>query len=236
MRTLQPYLTDPPTPTDSPPLIKSATPTLTATATSTPVTYQVKANNDMFGIAFRYGISPQALMTANPSVNPRAMDPGTLLIIPVTLTPAVSANTPTPPGPSPTAIVSIPGGPDCYLATDGGVWCFLMASGEVTLALPLPAKDTRYLQVTIRDQQVASAVDGKSAGVTGHLALPAGQKPASQVWVAAAAFDAGGAVVGVRKWEAASVLSPGGTLSFDLQVYTLGPLIDHVSLLAQARP
>jgi hypothetical protein len=90
--------------------------------------------------------------------------------------------------------------------------------------------------VTIQDQQVAIVVDGKSAGVTGHLALSSGQKPASQVWVAATAFNAGGAVVGVRKWEDAGPLSPGSLLSFDLQVYTLGPLIDHVTLLAQGRP
>ena len=109
-------------------------------------------------------------------------------------------------------------------------------SGEVTLALPLPDNDTRYLPVTIQNQQVVIAVDGKSAGVTGRLALSSGQKPASQVWVGATAFDAGGAVVGVRKWEAASSLSPGGVISFDLQVYTLGPLIDHVTLVAQARP
>jgi hypothetical protein len=45
----------------------------------------------------------------------------------------------------------------------------------VTLALPLPDNDTRYLLVTIQDQQVAIAVDGKSAGVSGRLALSSGQ-------------------------------------------------------------
>jgi hypothetical protein len=252
----------------------------------------------MYGIAFRYGISPQALMTANPTVNPRAMGPGTILIIPVTLTPPASAGTPTAPAPSPTAIVSIPRTPDCYPSTDGGVWCFLLVkndrtlgleiitgvirlaatdtqaaqktieqaattlldllpagasaplvayfpspappsfipSGEVTLALPLPDNDTRYLPVTIQDQQIAIGGDGKSAGVTGRLALTSGQKPASQVWLAATAFDAVGAVVGVRKWEATGSLSPGSLLSFEFQIYTLGPLIDHVILLAQARP
>ena len=296
--TLRLYQTDTLTPTASLSLIKSATPTSTATVTPPPVTYKVKDNDDMYGIAFLFGVSPQALMTANPKVNPRAMSPGTILIIPVPLTPPANADTPTSPGPSPTAIVSIPRPPDCYPDTEGGVWCFLLVkndrtsglesitgvirlaggdpqstqkpieqaattlidllpagastplvayfpppaplsfipSGEVTLALPLPENDTRYLPVTIQDQQVAIALDGKSAEVTGSLALSSGQKPASQAWIAATAFDAGGAVVGVRKWEAASPLSPGSKLSFDLQVYTLGPLIDHVSLVAQARP
>jgi LysM repeat protein len=293
--TLRLYLTDTPTASITPPLFKSPTPTPTATATPTPITYKVRDNDDMYGIAFRYGISPQALMTANPTVNPRAMGPGTVLIIPVTLTPA-NTGTPTAPGPSPTSIVSISRAPDCYPALDGGVWCFLLVKnertvaiesitgtirlaagdgqseqksfeqaattlldilsagesaplvayfpppvpailspgGEVTLALPLPENDTRYLPATVQDKQVTIAPDGKSAGVTGHLALASGQ--ASQVWIAATAFDASGAVVGVRKWEASSSLTPGNLLAFDFQVYTLGPLIDSVTLQVQARP
>ena len=109
-------------------------------------------------------------------------------------------------------------------------------TGEVTLALPLQENDTRYLPVAIQDQQVTIAVNGKSAEITGHLALASGQTPASQEWIAATAFDAHGAVVGVRKWEVAGALTLGGVMAFDFQIYTLGPLIDHVTLLAQARP
>ena len=111
------------------------------------------------------------------------------------------------------------------------------ASGDVTLALPIPSGDTRYLAMTLQDQQVLIATDGKSAQVTGHLALAAANQPAAQVWIAATAFTADGAVVGVRKWEGASPpYAAGSSIAFDLQIYTLGPQIDHVTLLFQARP
>jgi hypothetical protein len=74
----------------------------------------------MTGIAIQYGISVDALLKANPSVNPRAMSVGIPLIIPVggRATPTVLAPTPTP----------IPLTMDplaCYPTPEGGLWCFL---------------------------------------------------------------------------------------------------------------
>src|SRR5690606_27204006 len=84
-----------PLPSDTP-APATATPTLTPspTPTGTPVYYQVDADDDMFGISLRYGISLDALMTANPSVIPYAMGVGTLLLIPITQTPLPPASTP----------------------------------------------------------------------------------------------------------------------------------------------
>ncbi len=109
-----------------------STPSLTAstmpTATAIPVTYKVAKNDDMFGIAFKYGISPQALMTANPKVNPRAMSVGTLLIIPVTPVPGTKnpskGATPRPQATPTYSLASSLRPPDCYPSGDGGVWCF----------------------------------------------------------------------------------------------------------------
>ncbi len=51
----------------------------------------------MYGIAFRYNISPDVLMTANPDVNPRAMGVGHVnFLIPVTPMPPSAAATQTP--------------------------------------------------------------------------------------------------------------------------------------------
>lgn len=111
-------------------------PTLTLTATPVLITYKVAKNDDMFGIALRFGISPQMLMTANPSVNPRAMGVGTVLVIPVT--PAPGGKTPapqktpstqeTPSQPAVNALAS----PVCYPAGDGGLWCFWLLQSSAS--------------------------------------------------------------------------------------------------------
>jgi LysM repeat protein len=75
--TLRPYPSDTPSATPFPTGYSSPTSSPTVTPTPTPVYYDVRDGDDMFGIAFFYGISPQALMTANPTVNPRAMGLGT---------------------------------------------------------------------------------------------------------------------------------------------------------------
>lgn len=117
-----------PTDTPAPP---TATPTLTPspTPTGTPVYYQVDADDDMFGVALRYGISLEALLTANPTVIPYAMGVGTLLLIPITQTPPPPANTPEQGGqqtPAPGASLQT----DCYRDRTGGVLCFALAVND----------------------------------------------------------------------------------------------------------
>jgi hypothetical protein len=43
-------------------------------------------------------------------------------------------------------------------------------------------------------------------------------------------------VVGLRGWESSSALSANTPISFDFQVSSIGPAIDHVDFLAEARP
>jgi N-acetylmuramoyl-L-alanine amidase len=50
--------------------------------------YKIKAGDTMYSIAGRYGLDVQALMKANPSVNPRAMQIGTWLKFPSKTAPA----------------------------------------------------------------------------------------------------------------------------------------------------
>jgi len=71
--TLRPYPSGTPTVTPLPTNYISPTPSPTITPTPTPVYYEVQLNDDMYSIAFRYGLSPDVLMTANPYVDPRAM-------------------------------------------------------------------------------------------------------------------------------------------------------------------
>lgn len=81
--TLPPTPTAPPQPSPTP----IPSPTTPPTATPNPVTHAVIRGEDMFGIALRYGISLEALRTANPAIDPYSMAEGSLLSIPLTPTP-----------------------------------------------------------------------------------------------------------------------------------------------------
>jgi len=88
----------------------------------------------MYGIAFYYNINPQALMTANPTVNPRAMGPGTKLLIPITPGPETTIET-IDQSPTPTLIFSALPAPDCYPDALGGMWCFVLVTNDKAGAL-----------------------------------------------------------------------------------------------------
>ena len=138
------FPSDTPTESPLPTETETATPSPTITPTATPVYYEVQLNDDMYGIAFRYGLEPQALMTANPDVNPNAMVVGMQLLIPITpspeptATPTLDAPTATPTSDAPTATMTeaatstpqavILQEPDCYPDAAGGLWCFVLAT------------------------------------------------------------------------------------------------------------
>ncbi|MGV7976869.1 MAG: LysM domain-containing protein [Anaerolineaceae bacterium] len=140
-----------PLPSDTP-APATATPTLTPspTPTGTPVYYQVDADDDMFGISLRYGISLDALMTANPTVIPYAMGVGTLLLIPITQTAPAPSSTPAQAGqetPQPGASLQT----DCYRDKTGGVLCFALAVNDtekdkenVSAKVTLTSEDGEY--------------------------------------------------------------------------------------------
>ncbi len=136
--TLRPYPSGTPTVTPLPTNYISPTPSPTITPTPTPVYYEVQLNDDMYSIAFRYGLSPDVLMTANPDVDPRAMTVGMTLLIPLTPTPpptptATSEKTQetTEPTPDENALAT----PDCYPDALGGLWCFVMVKNQQETAL-----------------------------------------------------------------------------------------------------
>jgi murein DD-endopeptidase MepM/ murein hydrolase activator NlpD len=263
------------------------------TVTPTPITYQVRSEDDMYGIAFRFGISPQALMTANPKVNPRSMSVGIILVIPVTVTPSKNQGTSTPLPPTATPVAAILRPPDCY-STLEGAWCFMLiknnatiglenlagsirltgqpgaaleqianapldllpsgaslplvaffpapvpahflASGQITRALPQPLDDSRYLAPSIQNQSIKKDSAGVSAEISGQIALPASSANAQHIRLAAVAYSADGAVVGLRQLEFDEILAAGAQKSFSMQVFSLGPAIDNITLLVEARP
>ncbi|MDT8381651.1 MAG: LysM domain-containing protein [Brevefilum sp.] len=124
--TLRPYPSDTPSATPLPTDYVSPTPTPTITPTATQVYYDVREGDDMYGIAFWYGISPQAIMTANPTVNPRMMGPGTTLLIPITPVAGATATATLALTPTPTPPYTALKEPNCYPDALGGLWCFVL--------------------------------------------------------------------------------------------------------------
>ena len=107
---------------------------------------------------------------------------------------------------------------------------------QILTAIRLLPGDTRYLPASMKNVAVQVAWSGRSAVVSGEVALPADSKAANQVWVAAVAYDASGRVVGVRRWESGAPVQPGTTIFFGMTVSSLGGEIERVELAVEARP
>jgi len=107
---------------------------------------------------------------------------------------------------------------------------------QILTAIRLLPDDGRYLPVTIHNTLVQVDGDGRTALAKGTVLLPGGDKTAGQVWVAGTAYDEMGNVVGVRRWESNTGLSPGGNLPFELMVSSLGGKIARVEFAVEARP
>lgn len=128
--TLRPYPSNTATQTPLPTGYVTPTPSPTITPTWTPVYYKVGENDDMFGISLWYGVSLEALKTANPTVLPYAMGVGTVLLIPLTPQ-AESTPRPTPVfTPTPTAPYSLPSSPACYPDGFNGLTCFALVTND----------------------------------------------------------------------------------------------------------
>jgi hypothetical protein len=107
---------------------------------------------------------------------------------------------------------------------------------QILSALPVPRNDGRYLEPSIDVGGVSYRLGAKSATVTGTVGLPLRSAPAGLVWLAAVAYDSENHVLGIRKIELNGSLEPGSAQPFEIELYSLGPPIDRVDVLVEARP
>jgi LysM repeat protein len=110
------------------------------------------------------------------------------------------------------------------------------ARAEVSSGILVPPGDTRYLAAGIKDQLITIQANGLSAVVTGEVAFDYVAKGASSTWVAAVAYDASNAIVGVRRWMSKTAVPEGQTQPFSLLVYSSHDAIVRVELAVEARP
>jgi LysM repeat protein len=118
--TLRPYPTATPSATLDGPvgLISAETPP----PSPTPTQYTIKSGDTLSQLAERYRITLDALLAANPGINPNALRVGDTLRIPSS--PADRAiQTPTP---APIAVTQI----SCHPTANGAVWCFVLVRND----------------------------------------------------------------------------------------------------------
>lgn len=105
-----------------------------------------------------------------------------------------------------------------------------LAQSEVLSGLVISADDTRYLDLQVNIGTVKINQDGKQATVSGDVIVSDDTPALSQLWALAVAYDISGNIVGARKWKSA------GDTYFEITVYSLGDMIDHMEVLIEARP
>lgn len=157
-----------PTPTSSvtPPAPGSPTPLPSTTPT---LRYHTIGRGDTFsGIAFKYGVSIQALQTANPLVDPYILSVGTVMAVP----PAEPQVYGTPVIPSPTPIGMKLDQPRCYAVAGGGLWCFALVTNTQEIMVENITGSIRLADGTgqVFDKQAYLPLDSLPAGASLPLA------------------------------------------------------------------
>ncbi len=107
-------------------------------------------------------------------------------------------------------------------------------SMQVQVLSAVRSGGTRYLPAGLNN--VITQIDwrGLSAMISGEISQPVESTTATRVWVAAVAYDKDGRVVGLKRWEGGAI-EAGERLAFRFMVSSLGPPIDRVEYVVEAR-
>lgn len=107
---------------------------------------------------------------------------------------------------------------------------------EMLTSFRLLPNDPRYLSCAVQNTLVSVDWSGRSAQLSGQVVLTNSNGTATSLWVLGVAYDTAGEVVGLRRWDASTPLEAGKSLPFNFTVSSVGPAIDHVDFLVEARP
>jgi LysM repeat protein len=106
-------------------------------------------------------------------------------------------------------------------------------AAAVLHAIPANDLESRYRQPSITRDSPTAPAGGTSWVLTGSLSIPTDAPESNETRLLAIAFDAADEVVGFSVWEAAPMARPGDSVPFSTRVFTLGPGIARVDLVAE---
>jgi LysM repeat protein len=286
--TFMPFSSSSSTPTNTH-TFPTVSPQPTMGPTPTPFSHVVQKDDTLLGIAIRYGISLEELLTANPGINPTILSIGQRIIIPGPEGDSASNFLP--------AATPIPlplSEAQCFPTATNHLWCvaslknsmgyplegvsviisLLNEAGEVIeshsafspinmipvgvvipfsslFALPSDGYShavvypvTSYRAENIEDRYLPlewvlntdePGKDQKTWKVAGQLfSREDDEKIAPGVSILMVGLDENGGIVGFRQLELDQELGSGTELNFELEVFSLGPPIDHIQVFAEA--
>ena len=107
----------------------------------------------------------------------------------------------------------------------------LLTAASVEAATPVQSASVRIEQ---SDIQISS--NGLSAVVNATAVLESSEGVSANLWIAAAAYDSRGDIVGIRRYQSSEALNAGGSMPFTLNIYSIGGKIEKVELFGEANP
>jgi LysM repeat protein len=106
----------------------------------------------------------------------------------------------------------------------------------LTMAVPVQQAESRYAALDWSVVRSQPHSDKQSWDAEVEVRLPADSANLWRVALAVLAYDDQGDVIGFAKWEADGPLRPGEQAKAALTVFSLGPVIDRIDVLAEAMP
>jgi LysM repeat protein len=116
----------------------------------------------------------------------------------------------------------------------GPMPAFFALASALTMAVPVHDAAQRYPALEWSLVRSQPAADRRSWQAEIEVALPAEVVGTPRVTLALLALDAQGEVIGFTQWERQPALLPGERAVARLSVYSLGPAIERVEILAEA--
>jgi LysM repeat protein len=107
---------------------------------------------------------------------------------------------------------------------------------DLVSVLPVDPDNRRYINLDLNVASINVSNNKLQATVLGEASLSLDNQIAQQVWIVAIAYDHSSKPVGIRKQESVVPLTSGEKFLFEINVYSLGPPIETVDVIYEARP
>lgn len=113
---------------------------------------------------------------------------------------------------------------------------WIVASANLLSAVQAKEVESRYSDLDIVQTVNEPSSDGHRWQVQGEVELPiTASLPAARIKILLIAFSKDEEIVGFSFWETDAGVEPGDLQTFDIVVFSLGPVIHHIEIMAEAQ-